>query len=200
MLPTAFSNFIKYFSKLPSIGPRMAIRLAFYFIGLDKSSFMELENSFVGLNHLNRCGECFFIKNADEKICNTCSDPKRNKNLIAIVEKDIDILSLEKTKKFNGHYFILGALAEKGIFESQQKLRLEHLKNRIQKELNGKIGEIIVAVSPNSFGDVTFNLLSKELGHLTEKITRLGRGLPTGGEIEFADEETLGNALDNRNR
>jgi len=198
MLPAEIKNFIDYFSKLPSIGPRMATRLAFYLISLDKSSLENITNAFFSIKKLSRCGQCFFIKNYAETICGICSSPKRDKNFIAIVEKDIDILSLEKTKKFNGHYFVLGALAEKGFFETVQKLRLENLKNRLKKESNDKIREIIVAVSSNSFGDVSYNLLVKELSDLAEKITRLGRGLPTGGEIEFADESTLESALDNR--
>ncbi len=199
MLPNEIKNFIDYFSKLPSIGPRLATRLAFYLISLDKSSLLNIINAFSGIKNLSRCNQCFFIKNSAENICGICSSPKRDKNLIAIIEKDIDILSLEKTKKFIGHYFVLGALAEKGLFETAQKLRLENLKNRLQKSPDSKVREIIVAVSPNSFGDVTYNLLVKELSGFAEKITRLGRGLPTGGEIEFADEETLESAIDNRN-
>lgn len=198
MLPPQINNFIETFSKLPSVGPRMATRLAFYLLGLDKSAFKNLASSFLGLAMLDRCGNCFFVKDTKQKECAMCADRKRDKNIIAIVEKEIDVLSLEKTSKFRGTYFLLGELAERGIFETSQKLRVEHLKRRIEKELGGKAKEIIIALNPNAFGDVTEHLLTQELKNYAERFTRLGRGLPTGAEVEFADEETLSESLEGR--
>ena len=94
---------------------------------------------------------------------------------------------------------MLGELAEHGSLTSSQKLRLQHLKERIKKDLKGKTREIVLALSSTTFGDFTASLIRREFRDVAEKITRLGRGIPTGGEIEFADEETLRSALERRN-
>lgn len=107
-------------------------------------------------------------------------------------------MSLEKTKKFNGWYLVIGELHKTGELEPEQKLRLASLKKFVKKELNGSASEIVLAVNPTIYGDLGASLLKKELEGCAEKITRLGRGIPTGGEIEFADEETLSNALEKR--
>ena len=115
-----------------------------------------------------------------------------------VLEKETDLLSVEKTGKWNGRYFILGTIAKTGVLEEWQKLRLQSLKNVIAKELGGQIEEIILALNPTSIGDWNAGVLAKEFAPLAKKISRLGRGLPTGGEIEFADDETLGGALEHR--
>jgi recombination protein RecR len=115
-----------------------------------------------------------------------------------IVKKETDLLSLENTGKFKGRYFTLGNISKTGLLEEWQKLRLKSLKNFIQKELNGVAEEIILAFNPTSAGDFHASLITKELAPFARKISRLGRGLPVGGEIEFADDETLGNALEHR--
>ena len=197
MLPDPIKKFIEVFSKLPSIGPRMATRLAFYLSSIDKNNLGELESAFSGLKKINRCPRCFFMKSGG-RLCLVCSDPGRDKNIIAIIEKEADLLSIERSGNFRGHYLILGGLAEHGTLTSNQKLRFQHLRERISSELGGKAKEIIIALSPTAFGDFTANLIRKDFQGLTEKITRLGRGIPTGGEIEFADEETLKQALERR--
>ena len=116
-----------------------------------------------------------------------------------IVEKETDIISLERPRKFNGRYLILGELNKAGILESGQKLRLNNLKTFISKELGGQAEEIIIATNPTTYGDLSASIITKELAGFAKKITRLGRGIPTGGEIEFADEDTLGAALERRN-
>lgn len=205
MIPDAIQKFIEVFSKLPSIGPRLATRLAFYLANLDQNAIQELEKGIGGFKFLNRCPRCFFFKAKNKKYCNVCLDQTRDQKIIAIVEKETDLLSLEKTRIFKGNYLILGELAERGALETAQKLRLQNLKERIKKELGpstssgqGKAKEIIIAVNPNTFGDLVAGIIKEEFKDLAEKITRLGRGIPTGGEIEFADEETLKQALERR--
>ncbi len=198
MIPEPIKKFIENFSSLPSLGPRFATRLAFYLINLDQSTFKNLETSFINLKTINRCKRCFFLKEAKKPLCDLCSNPRRNKNLVAIIEKETDLLSIEKTGRFEGQYLILGELSERGALTSGQKLRLQTLKERIKNELGGKIQEIIIAVNLTAFGDFTADLIRQEFKFLAEKISRLGRGIPTGGEIEFADEETLANALERR--
>ena len=114
-----------------------------------------------------------------------------------IVEKETDLISIEKTKKFNGRYFVLGDLKKNGALDTIQKLRLNSLKIQI-KNGGGTAKEIILAINPTSIGDLNAELITRELNDCAQKTTRLGRGLPTGGEIEFADEDTLGSAIEKR--
>ncbi len=198
MFPEPIRKFIDVFSRLPSIGPRMATRLAFFLMGLEKGERIRLEHALARLNTLDRCPRCFFLKNETEALCDICADPHRDPRIIAIVEKELDIVSLEKTGKFKGHYLVLGDLPEKGTLMSIHKLRLKHLEERIRNELGGKAKEIVAALSPTAFGDFVTSIVAQEFKGLAERVTRLGRGIPTGGEIEFADEDTLGSALERR--
>jgi len=207
MLPQPIKNFISAFSGLPGIGPRQATRLAFKLITSGRNTIEELSKSVAELKNLKICANCFF-PNADirglnankreNNLCDICHNPNRRKDIIMIIEKETDLISLERPRKFSGRYLILGDLTKSGILESNQKLRLNSLKNLIKKELNGQAEEIIIATNPTSYGDLNASIIAKELSGFAKKITRLGRGIPTGGEIEFADEETLGAALERR--
>ncbi len=199
MLPRAIQRFIDSFSKLPSVGPRLAQRLAFYLIGLDGQEFENIKNGIVGLGAIDRCPRCFFIKDKSDPLCRICADKNRDATTIAIVEKENDILSIEKTGVFNGTYLVLGESSGRGSLTSSQKLRLKSLKRHIKNNLGGKAKEIIIATSLTAIGDFLAQVVTKELKDNSGNITRLGRGIPTGGEIEFADEETLSSALERRN-
>lgn len=198
MIPEQIKKFIETFSRLPSIGPRLATRLSFYLLGLDKAERKELEAALLGLNTLDRCPRCFFLKSENVTVCDICANPNRDKFTIAIVEKETDIISLERARKFKGQYLIIGELPEKGTLESVHKLRLQHLRDRIERELGGKANELVIALNPTTFGDFVASIVAQDFKNLAKQITRLGRGIPTGGEIEFADEETLGSALERR--
>ena len=198
MLPDPIKKFIELFSELPSIGPRQATRLAFHLIASGKNSINEIERSLSDIKNLKNCERCFFVAGFQSNICFFCGDQKRRKDLIAIVEKPTDLLSLERTAHFKGQYFILGDLAKTGVLETAQRLRIKNLASRLIKEFPNQDAEIIIAISPTTFGDFTAQLITQELKPLVKKISRLGRGIPTGGEIEFADEETLRNALERR--
>ena len=199
MLPDPIKKFVGAFSGLPGIGPRQATRLAINIINGGKAKARELLKSIAELENIKTCSQCFFIYDDEKNLCPVCSNPQRQKNIIAIVEKETDLISLEKTNKFTGRYFIIGELKKDGVLDAMQKLRLNSLKGFIQKELDGKAEEIILAISPTTYGDFNSSLIAGELKSYSKKITRLGRGIPTGGEIEFADEDTLGDALKNRN-
>ncbi len=193
-------NFVELFSKLPSIGPRQATRLAFYITTLGKGKIRELAEAVDTLGNIMTCARCFrsFTPSAGQKLCSICNDPKRNKAIIAIVEKETDLISLERTHKFSGWYLVTGELAKTGDLSPEQKLRFTSLKSFVQKELSGSADEIILAINPTTYGDFSAGVMSKELKDVTKKISRLGRGIPTGGEIEFADADTLANALERR--
>ncbi|MDP3975049.1 MAG: toprim domain-containing protein [Candidatus Jorgensenbacteria bacterium] len=198
MIPDALQKFIDAFKKLPSFGPRTATRLAFHLVGLDRSTFETLITGLTGLKDIDRCPRCFFLKERRAGTCAICAAKGRDAKQIAIVEKDTDLLSIEKTGKWKGHYLVFGELPERGILETAHKLRLAALAKRIQTELGGMAEEIVLALNPTTFGDFAAGLIMQEFKNKTTKISRLGRGIPTGGEIEFADEETLGSALDRR--
>jgi len=197
-LPEAIRKLSRELAELPSIGPRQAQRLAFYLVSLGEQPIRNLAQAVDELRNIKVCERCFFIHQNKDGLCDICRNPARRKDIIAIVEKETDLISLENTNKFTGRYLILGPIPKSGLLEDWQKLRLQNLKSFIQKELGGKAEEVILAFNPTSMGDFHASLLTRELEPITKKISRLGRGLPTGGEIEFADDETLGSAIEKR--
>ena len=199
MLPEPIKKFIEIFSALPSIGPRQATRLAFKLIAGGKNKIEEISKAVSDLKNLKICFQCFFVHSNRDNLCGICSAANRQTNIIMLVEKETDLISLEKPRVFKGRYLVLGELSKTGVLDSVQKLRLNNLKSFIQKELGGKAEEIIIAVNPTAYGDLQSMIIAKELEGFSKKISRLGRGIPTGGEIEFADEETLEQALQRRN-
>ena len=197
-MPNSVKNLVERLARLPSIGPRQATRLAFYLIGRGQNEIISLAKDIDGLGKIGVCSRCFFIHQNQDNLCDICRDPGRRHDIIAVVDKETDLMSIENTRRFQGRYLILGAVSKTGILEDWQKLRIQNLKRFIEKECKGRAEEIVLAFSPTSNGDFNASLLIKELTPLAKKITRLGRGLPTGGEIEFADDETLGEALAKR--
>ena len=197
-LPDPVQKVVDALAELPSIGPRQAVRLAFYLIGRDKDELHTLATSIDALRSIKICERCYFIHQNDGGLCDVCANPARNQRLIMVVEKETDYLSLENTKKFTGRYFIVGPVPKTGFLEVWQKARIASLKKYINEELGGAVDEIILGFSPTTLGDFQASLILKELAPLAKHMSRLGRGLPTGGEIEFADDETLGSALERR--
>ncbi len=201
-LPAPIQKVVDELSELPSIGPRQAIRLAFHLITEGKQNIHDLAVSIAELGKIKTCERCFFIHQNDGPLCDICGNKNRAQGVIMVVEKETDLISLENTGKYTGRYFIIGEVPKTGFLEDWQKLRLQSLKNFIAKAapdgLGGTADEIILAFNPTALGDLQASLLTKELGPIAKKLSRLGRGLPTGGEIEFADDETLGSALEGR--
>jgi recombination protein RecR len=202
-IPSSIQKVVDELSELPSIGPRQAVRLAFHLISQGKENIRALAEGVGGLANVKVCEHCFFIHQNDGELCDICKDPHRAQDVVMVVEKETDLLSLENTGKFAGRYFIVGEIPKTGFLEEWQKLRIQSLKGFITKKpplgLGGKAAEIILGFNPTALGDLQASLLLKELGPLAKKTSRLGRGLPTGGEIEFADEDTLSSAMDRRN-
>lgn len=199
MTPDSIKKLAAMLSELPSLGPRQATRLAFYIAGQDKRTIEDLVATLEAVAKIKRCTRCFILDELTGGLCTICSNPRRNQALIALVEKETDVHTLEKTKAFNGRYLVLGAFSKDGILDAGHKQRLQTLKHSIEDLPEGKAQEIILAFSPTTYGDVNASVVTGQLKGLAEKITRLARGIPTGGEIEFADEDTLGAALRNRN-
>lgn len=199
MLPEEIKKFTEEFEKLPSIGPRQATRLAFRLIGSGQAKLSDLANAVAGLKKVKICPRCFFVHSQKSNLCLICSDKSRLSDIFMVIEKETDLMSIERTGKFKGKYLVLGELTRSGVLEPWQKLRLGVLKKIIADELpDKKAKEIILALNPTTYGDLNASLIEKELRPSAEKISRLGRGIPTGGEIEFADEETLSHSLTRR--
>ncbi len=198
MLPPSLKYLADLLTTLPSIGPRQGLRLAFYIMNLGAAKIAEFSEALLRISTLKLCAQCFFVHGNADGLCDICRNPQRNGQLVAIVEKETDVMSLEKTKKFLGHYLVLGELTKSGVLDYLQKMKLAHLAARVRKFPGGAAEEIILAINPTTYGDLSAMVIAKELTGLAKKITRLGRGIPTGGEIEFADEETLGAALERR--
>jgi len=197
MIPKPIKKVIKIFSNFPTVGERTATRFALYLLGLDENNVKEVCNSLISLKkEIKLCALCFnpFIPQKDENICSICHDKKREK-ILCVVERETDLWRMEATKKYQGLYFILGGKMDFLKENPLGKLRVEELKKRV-KDLKPK--EIILALNPTREGMLTMNFISKILKPYEMKITRLGRGLPTGGEIEYADEETIEKALEGR--
>ena len=197
MKPEKIKIFIETFRQLPSIGPRQAIRLAFYLIQSGKNEIEKIKRAVEGLKSIKICPKCFFTFEGNQKYCSICNSARRDEGTILIVEKETDLVSIEKTGKYKGHYLVLGGLAKNGLLDLNQKLRLKSLENRLRAEKH-KIKEIIIALNPSTLGDFTASLIEQKFKNLALKVTRLSRGIPTGGEIEFADEKTLISALQGR--
>ena len=206
MYPEPIQRLIDLFSKFPTIGPRTAARFVFYLMKLPEEETKQLTNSILELKEKIRlCEFCFnpFQPSETNQLCLICSDPKRDKSLLCLVEKECDLAAIEKTKKYQGLYFILGgtvsALKKKNI----EKLRIKELEERIKNPegfgiKEASLEEIIIATNPTTEGEATALYLERILKPTGIKITRLGRGLPMGGELEYADEETLNSALEGR--
>lgn len=197
-IPKSIRQFVDTFSKFPGIGPRQAIRLAFYIIGQGVSFQKEIVRALEDFKNVGICKQCFYIHENKSGLCDFCEDAERDQDIIAIIEKETDVMSIENTGKFNGRYLVLGNIRKIGILGAEQKLRLQSLKKWIEKELGGKAKEIIIAINPTSEGDIIAHIIAEDMKPFSLKVSRLGRGIPTGGEIEFADEDTLGSAIEGR--
>ena len=205
-LPEPVRKLAHALAELPSIGPRQATRLAIFLAAQDGAVRAEIMRRLGELANIKLCARCYFMHQRDGDLCDICADPARDPALVMIVEKETDLISLENTTKFRGRYFIIGPIPKIGTLADWQRERLAKLKASIAGELkdqapqpgSGQAREIILGFNPSSIGDFNATLIMKELGGLAKKMTRLGRGLPTGGEIEFADDDTLGASLEGR--
>jgi len=189
---------IESFLKFPGIGPRQAKRFVYFLAGESKAYVDNLAKLILEVKSgMKQCGSCyryFESKNVEIDLCSVCSGASRDSSVIMVVEKDVDLENIERTGNFRGKYFVLGgllSLAGNGTAE----VRMKQLFDKVQKE---KPAEIILATSATVEGENTNLYIERILEPLKVKITRLGRGLSTGAELEYSDSETIENALKNR--
>jgi len=185
---------IEELSKLPGVGVKTAQRLTFFILRSPADQARLLSEAIIRVKeNIIYCSRCFNITEHDP--CLICSNPNRDQEIICVVEEPLDVLALEKTGAYKGLYHVLhGALSPvEGI--GPKDLRIEELLKRLQ---DGKTREVILATNPNFEGEYTANYLQKEFKPLALKVTGLARGLPIGGDLEYADEGTLSRALEGR--
>lgn len=195
-LPRSIKNLIEEFSRLPGIGPKSAQRLAIYLLRSPEMRLKELGEAVLKLKeNVIFCTNCWNI--AESNPCKVCENPQRDHSMICVVEEILDVVALEKTGDFKGLYHVLhGALSPiDGI--SPEQLKIADLVNRIEKSA-GSIKEIILATNPSLEGEATALYIQRELRNFDLKVTRIARGLPVGGDLEYADEVTLSRALKGR--
>lgn len=187
-------NAVNEFSRLPGIGKKTALRLVLHLI---KQSPEEVQRFNEAINKMKNevvfCTVCHNI--SDTAVCNICSNPLRKKETICVVENIRDVIAIESTQQFNGLYHVLGGIISPLDGVGPEQLNIEALVNRVQQ---GDVKEIIFALSPNIQGDTTIYYIQKKLQSYNITITTIARGISFGGELEYADELTLGRSLQNR--
>lgn len=192
LYPKVFQKLISHFASLPSIGPKMAERLVLHLFSVDKERLTDFAQSIAALQDLCRCQRCFNV--ADDILCAICRDKNRDQKKICVVEEPLDVIPIERTKAYDGVYHVLGGTLESST-EENADITIPQLLERVKNE---NTEEIIIATNFTTEGDVTALYLKRALQPLSAKITRLARGLSTGGDIEYADDMTLRAALTNR--
>lgn len=202
ILPKALRNLIDELAKLPTIGPKTASRLAVYLITRSPAENNSLTQSIDGVSTgLLNCSECYTI--ASQSVCPVCASAKRNHASVLVVERPLDTVALERTG-YQGIYFVLGGVISPIDGIGPEDLKIPHLLKKLST--GNTIKELILATNPSLEGEATALYLAREIdklkssGQIEKKlqITRLARGLPIGGDLEYADEETLTRALEGR--
>jgi recombination protein RecR len=199
MFAGPIQDLIDELSRLPGIGPKSAQRVAFYLLKQTANDARRLADAIVEAKEKVRlCRICFNL--ADDELCVYCQDQRRDPTVICVVQEPPDIIAIERTREFGGLYHVLqGAISPiEGI--GPEDLRVAELLDRLREGASGgtTVAEVIVATNPNIEGEATAMYLARLLQPLGLRITRLASGLPVGGDLEYADEVTLGRALEGR--
>ncbi|MDP6399908.1 MAG: recombination mediator RecR [Candidatus Marinimicrobia bacterium] len=191
-LPASANKLIEEFSRLPGIGKKTAQRLAFHILKVDTSIVYRLSDSLKDVkNKVRSCSSCGGI--TEEETCVICNDPKRDNNQLCIVEDAPDIYVFERTNIFKGTYHVLGGALSPLDGIGPDELNMDRLMDRIEPGM-----EIVIATNPTVEGETTALYISKKLSDSDVKVTRLARGIPVGGDLEYTDEATLIRAMEGR--
>lgn len=196
LAPRPVERLIEAFARLPGIGPKTASRLTFYLLRAPESESLELADALREMKaNTVLCSRCFNISLSNATLCSICGDEGRRKDQVCVVEEPLDVLAIERTGSFGGTYHVLhGALSPvEGV--GPDDLRLTELFARVA---SGGVQELIVATNPTLEGEATAMYIKNQLGGGSLHLTRLARGLPSGGDLEYADQTTLSQALEGR--
>lgn len=192
--PKAVQRLIDEFSRLPGIGPKSASRLTYFLLRGDGQQTRDLAEALTQLKERTRfCAVCFNI--TEDNPCPVCADPARNNGVICVVEEPLDVLAIERTREFKGRYHVLHGVLSPVEGVGPEDLKIRDLVERVRKE---PVKEVILATNVSLEGEATAMYLQKQLAPLGMRVTRLARGLPVGGDLEYADETTLARALEGR--
>jgi len=200
MYPESIQKLIDIFLNFPTVGARTATRFAFHLANQDKKEAKKLIEAIVEVkSKIKTCSSCFniFQSSQENNLCSICSNQSRNKSILCLVEKETDLETIEQTKKYQGLYFVLGGTLSPLRKESIKKIRAKELVDKI-KESKDSLKEIIIACNFTPQGETTALYLERLIKPLDVKTTRLAKGLPTGSELEYIDEDTLSSALESR--
>jgi recombination protein RecR len=195
-LPKPVSRLIEEFQRLPGIGPKTASRLAYHLLRVPEEQAASLGQALLDLHAQTRfCSVCFNITDTATDPCAVCRDPQRDGSLLCVVEAPLDVQAIERAQGFKGRYHVLhGAISPvEGI--GPENLKIHELVERVQV---GEIREVILATNASMEGEATAMYIHRQLQGLPVRVTRLARGLPVGGDLEYADETTLFKAIEGR--
>ena len=187
-------DLIDELGRLPGIGPKSAQRLAFHILAADADDVLRLADTLkLVKDTVKFCEICFNV--AEESQCRICRDPRRDQTVICVVEESKDVVAIERTREFRGRYHVLGGAISPIEGIGPDDLRIRELMTRLGQGDGAEVSEVILATDPNLEGEATATYLTRMLSPLGLRITRLASGLPVGGDLEYADEVTLGRAF-----
>ncbi|GAA1870829.1 recombination mediator RecR [Brevibacterium marinum] len=190
----ALQDLVEEFGKLPGIGPKSAQRLAFHILQSESAEVSALAQALTDVKKRVRfCDICGNV--SEESECTVCQDPRRDRSMICVVEEPKDVVAIERTREYRGLYHVLGGAIDPMAGVGPDNLRIKELMTRLQ---NGEVKECVIATDPNLEGEATATYLVRLLTSLGVTVTRLASGLPVGGDLEYADEVTLGRAFSGR--
>lgn len=185
---------IEELSKLPGVGRKTALRLALYLVKTEHESVERLLKSLQELkSNLRLCSRCFNL--SEDELCQVCKSQKRDTSIICVVEEASDVIAIEKTNEYQGLYHVIGGVLSPLTGISPDSLKIKDLMKRFTEE---NIKEVLLALNPDTEGETTTLYLAKMIKPLGIKVTRIARGLPIGGDLEFSDDATIGRALNSR--
>lgn len=196
MYEGAVQDLIDELGRLPGVGPKSAQRIAFHILSSDKDDVARLVGALTQVKDKVRfCDICGNV--AEQATCRICQDPRRNPTVLCVVEEAKDVVAIERTREFRGRYHVLGGAINPIDGVGPDDLRIRELMTRLA---SGEIEEVILATDPNIEGEATATYLSRMLRGMGIAVSRLASGLPVGGDLEYADEVTLGRAFEGRRR
>ncbi len=196
VLPEPLQNLIVALERLPGIGPKTAARLAFFLLRAPEGVAESLASALLEVRqNTTFCQECFHITLAGRPYCSICEDTKRDGSLICVVEEPLDVLALERIGVYQGKYHVLHGVLSPVEGVGPEDLKIAPLLERVRR---GDVREVILATNPSMEGDATALYVRQQLQPLGVRVTRLARGLPVGGDLEYADQSTLLRALTGR--